>query len=276
MAPKTTLHLEKPGHAQKVAKAIMEGWAVVPFGATYGVAFHPKHRVKVAEVRGEDMNNLATVSVVAGYQDAIDWLDKAQLHPRLQNAVTADLLHIFESICFIRYPVNAAGRKHLHSYCINVQGGTQVFFVPPSDPIISALKSHHAMDYYAVRSSNRHGDSEKYTLQEAKKLAKDLEALAMAALGVAVHLIEPTRERIMSQPILELVAGQPLIKLVRAGSTHPDTMRALSQKIVDLGINFVHEEETKTSFSRPQFASKYTTPEDIRRHILKASGLLLY
>lgn len=276
MRRKTPLYLERPDHAKIVAKAIMEGWAVVPYGATYGVAFHPNHRLKVAEARGENLDSLATVSIVANYQDAVGWIDIDKLHPSLQKAVNAGLLQIFERICFIRYPVNEMGRKQLHPYCINVQGGTQVFFVPPSDHIISALKGNHGMDYYAVRSSNRHGDNEKYTLADAAKLAKEIGALATAALGKAIRLTEPTRERIMSQPIVELVAGQSLIRLVRAGNTHPDTMRALSQNLINLGVDFVYEEENKVSFSRPQFSSKYARPNDIRRHILKASGLLIY
>lgn len=276
MSPDTLLYLERPDHAKFVADVITNSWAVVPYGATYGIAFHPDNRLAVAQARGESLDHLATVSVVAGYDDAMQWVDIDRLHPNLQGAVNISCLKIFERISFIRYPVNTVGRQHLHPHCINRQGETQVFFVPPSDPIISALKANHNMDYYAVRSSNRHGESEKFTLDEVIVLARDIKSLAVATLGMAIPLIEPARERVMSQPILELSTDLPLIKLVRAGNTHPDTMRALSQNIINSGIDFVHEEENKTAFPRPQFTSKYTKPEDIKRHILKATGLLLY
>lgn len=268
------VYLSDPEGAKATAKAIVDSWAVVPYGSTYGTAFLPDRRLEIARVRQEKGPSLATISLVATYKDAIEWLDLEKLHPLFHKLIKSNQLQIFENISFIRFPISPEYQKLLSPYSINAQGAIQVFFVHDSDPIITALKDYHHVSHYAVRSSNLEGESEKYIASEALVYAQQIEAPILALLDPDVQRREKFRHRVMSQPSLELSTDSPQLILRRAGSTHPETLQKISRHFLAHGIDFVIAEDKVPAFARPQYNSKYSRPQAIRNDLLRASGLI--
>lgn len=269
-------HLSDSKHAIKIAKQIIKGNVVVmDYGSTFGTAFTPGARQKVAKLRKE-IPPYATVSLVATYQQTIDFIDHPRLHPHIKNAVENDALKFFEYLAFLRLPANQKARNILGSNYVNPQNEFQVFIVPDSDPLISALLALGHTPFYAVRSSNLTGKPEEYTVQGALEYARKINSPVLAVTHPEKHTSPDTRKRVRSQPILHFPENSLEIVLARMGSTHPEALEIIINHLFPQAT-FSQHEEKKAEYRTQYHPKDDNVPLDavsIRDALLTAAGLL--
>lgn len=246
---------------------------VTDYGSTFGTAFIPSVREKVAKLRKE-VPPLATVSLVATYGQTLSWIDHSQLHPHIRQKIATHTLRFFEHLAFLRLPANARAISELGENYINPFGEFQSFIVSDSDPLLSALISLGHPPYYAVRSSNITGEPEEYTIPGALKFAAKIRSPYLAVTNADK---KDSRKRLGSQPILHFPQkpDSPEVILARMGSTHPEALEIIVKYLFPQAI-FTLAEEKKVDY-RKQYHPKddgfSLDPEVIRQALLTAAGL---
>lgn len=271
------LYLNTHDGAMATATAIHDRTAVVHYGATCGTAFIGPNRELVAHLRKETATPPVTVSVVSTLNTAIEWMDRSKIHPLANQAIDNGGLRVFETTSFVLFPTNEHAKQTLSPHCINNEGGVQVFFVSESDQVLQALSSQYGLDHFFVRSSNLEGEPESFNAHTALLYAHKINAPFVLPDKDYVDKENP-RQRVMSQPIIELPTVDqetPTIRLRRAGNTSPETMKRLCKIFTDEGINFIYQEVKKSGVQRPEYHSplEITNPYEIQQDLLRASGL---
>jgi len=279
--------LDSPEGIAAFSDALAAGWpALLDMGATYGTAFQDSIRAEVGEARHET-GTLVTVSMVARTSDALTWMDRNAMHPRILAAIDSGALNALQRVIFVRFPANETGRA-LGKHCVNEAGEIQVMLFPEDDPILCYLLEKHHLRYYEVRSSNISGSPEEPFAPGAVEYA-----CAIAAPVVAVHsfaaleaqMIDQAlykqnliplmrRKRFGSFPIVRLPrpensSDRPTLPIVRAGNTSPDTVARLVTGCFPEAL-VVYAEE-KSTFKRHEYESPYDDPHEIQKDLLRAS-----
>src|SRR3989338_1896385 len=273
-----TVYLDSIRGVDTAADALAGGEiVVVDYGATFGTTFLPFLRKRVAQVRKET-EPLATVSLVMTHSQVMRWIDFDTIHPKLKSLIEAGHLDTLEGVSFIRFPASTIAKQLAGEYHVNSLGEIQAFLVPESDKLMRRLRERHNIHYVGVRSANIHGDPEEFNYSGAHDYAEQIGAKVIAVQSRNYNNIHLMRQRVGSQPIIQFnyQATEEMfeITLVRAGNTHPDTMRRLLTNFVSAGGNFKHQEE-KVGPLRKWYDSPLNLedPRLLREHLLQVSGL---
>ena len=246
---------------------------VTDYGSTFGTAFIPQVREKVAKLRKET-TPLAVVSLVATYTQTLAWIESSRLHPHLGTQIKKHALRFLEHLAFIRLPANSRARSELGENYVNADGEFQSFIVADSDPLLSALVSLGQPPYYAVRSSNITGEPEEFTIEGALTYAAKIKSPVLAVVNA--HK-KASRKRLRSQPILHFPPNMnnPEVILSRTGSTHPEALEIIIRHLFPKAEFKQHEEK------QVSYRAQYHPRDDgialeavaIRRALLTAAGL---
>jgi hypothetical protein len=256
--------VDAPDAAEKMAAAMIDGWPVVnSWGATYGTTFLLENREAVAKGRNEK-RPLVKVSLVAPRSTAVTWFDEGQLGEEAAGALP-QVLEICEGVAFVRGPASDEVKRTME------RDEIQVFPVPEDNPLVCALRVKGRDGIVAVRSSNMQGEPEEPTFEGAADYARRLGAAMV--VGPFDRDREARRERVWSQPILEL--GESKIKIRRRGNTDPETLERLMSGVVgkwDLEFEVGEEEPVayRTYYHSPD---ELTEPGEIKAELLRAAGL---
>jgi len=287
---------------KKVADALMNGEPVVyDFISTYGHIFNPTIdgiRERVAEIRQEKKDiegKYATVSVVATFNEVLEWMDMEKIHPALKGNL--EQLKVMKDLGFIRFPANEAAKAEVGSDCINSFGEIQVLMTEENDPFLTYLRENYEVRAMAVRSANISGVPEAATVPKAIEFAKQIGAKILAVRSKAeyeaqirdaehpytkkqVRRPNRMRQRTGSVPIIDLpITGDknPVITLVRAANTDPNSVKRLVQDILDeTGFGFAHTEEKKGVARKPYDVRRSLTGPNRVREVLKQVSSSLF
>ncbi len=279
--------LDSPEGIAAFGDALAAGWpALLDMGATYGTAFQDAIRADVGSARHE-AGDLVTVSMVARMDDALGWMDRGAIHPKLLAQIEAGALKLLQKVVFVRFPANDAGRS-LGKHCVNEDGEIQVMLFPDGDSILNYLRQTYGMNYYEVRSSNISGSPEEPFAPGAVEYA-----CAIAAPVVAVRSFEALEAQIIDQalfkqnlisvmrrkrfgsfPIVRIPQmgnpdDPPIVPIVRAGNTSPETVSRLLKGVFPDALA-VHVEE-KQAHQRHEYESPYKDAANIQADLMRAS-----
>lgn len=245
------LNISNPDHVARVTQAMLQlDPVVVDYGSTFGTAFIPSAREKVASLRQEQAP-LATVSIVSDHTTTLSWIDYSRLHPHLTENIKDGALRILYNIAFLRLPANPVTTTHLAPHHLNHEMEFQTFIVPDSDPLLSSLKSH-GHTFYAVRSSNVTGFPEEFEVEGASRYAATIGAPYLALFDPNKPNTQFSRKRLGSQPILHLPSDRdtPQVILTRTGNTHPEALKTVINHIFP-HAQFSVKEEKLVNFRHP-------------------------
>lgn len=266
--------------------ALAAGWpALIDMGATYGTAFQDSIRSDVGAAR-QEAGALVTVSMVARLNDALQWMDKAAIHPALLARIEAGAFDAVQKVVFVRFPANEAGRA-LGKHCVNEDGEIQVMFFPDDDPILNYLRDTYNITNYEVRSSNISGSPEEPFAPGAVEYAcaiaapvvavRSFQALEAQMIDQALYkqglIAAMRRQRFGSFPIIrfaQTVSGDaPAISIVRAGNTAPGTVaRLVKGCFPEATVTYTEE---KLAHKRHEYESPLDDPHEIQADLLRAS-----
>jgi hypothetical protein len=245
------LYISNPDHVASAAQAMLQlDPVVVDYGSTFGTAFIPSAREKIALLRQEHAP-LATVSIVSDHATTLSWIDYTRLHPHLAENIQNGALRILYNIAFLRLPANPISTTHLAPHHLNQDMEFQTFIVPDSDPLLSSLKLH-GHTYYSVRSSNVTGSPEEFEVEGAGRYATAIGAPYLVLLNPDKPKTQFSRKRLGSQPILHLPSDRetPQVILTRSGNTHPEALKTIVNHIFPQA-EFSVKEEKQVSFRHP-------------------------
>jgi hypothetical protein len=280
--------LDTPDGIAGFADALAAGWPVLlDMGATYGTAFRDEIRADVGAARGETVNDLVTVSMIARMGDALRWMDVDAIHPALRGPVQSPAMSLLQKVLFLRFPANENGR-HTGKHCVNADGEIQVMLYPEDDRILNYLNYAYDLRYYEVRSSNISGSPEEPFAPGAVEYACAIAAPVVAVRSFAAleaQMIDQAlfkqglmsvmrRKRYGSFPILRIPrvtdpSERPIIQLVRAGNTSPETIAMLVRGCFPDALMIYSEE--KFGHRRHEYESPFDDPQQIHADLLRAS-----
>jgi hypothetical protein len=282
------LFANDPRAIQEAGDAVAAGWPVLlDLGSTYGTIFRDDIRQDVAHARGE-MGALSTVSVIARREDAMQWIDEDRLHPAISRALHGDKGALLERVGLFRFPANAAGRA-LGKHVVNEDGDIQMYFAKDDDPLMAYLREAHgiiALDMVAPHLASQPDEPfAPGALAYGYEIASPIVLIRSEASLVEQiddqlwldlrQLKDMKRQRVGAFPIVKLpsvndiVLDMPVVRLLRAGSTHANTMKHFVHGVFPQAA--FRYEEAAPAKRRMEYESPRTTAAAIAADLLRAS-----